>query len=82
MYNFSCLPLIDFWRMLTLGLGRLALCEIYLIIATIVREYDDLEIYDMGDEDLQWEDRFGAAQQADCRKFRVRRSGKSVDLAL
>lgn len=67
--------------MLISCLRRLALCEIYLIIATLVREYDDLEVYEMGDEDLLWEDRFGAAQQADCRKFRVRRSGRSVDVA-
>ena len=55
------------------------MCEIYLMVATLIREYDDLEVYGMTDADLVFDDRFGAAQQEHCKKFQVRRTGKSVD---
>jgi hypothetical protein len=49
------------------------------MVATLIREYDDLEVYEMTDDDLVFDDRFGAAQQQHCKKFQVRRTGKSVD---
>ncbi|KAL2069773.1 hypothetical protein VTL71DRAFT_14452 [Oculimacula yallundae] len=61
---------------------NLALCEIYLMVATLIREYDDLEVYDMTDADLSFNDKFAASQQEHCKEFRVHRTGKSVDLIL
>jgi len=59
--------------------SSLAICEVYLTVATFIQKYEDLEIYQVNDEYLVDNDMFSDDQQQHCRLFQVRRCVPSVD---
>lgn len=53
----------------------LAMCELYVSIGQIFRDFGDLKPIDVGPEDMVYEDYFGPFHPKDARKFRVLRAG-------
>ena len=47
--------------------------ELYVMIATLVRKFPDLEVEGMTDEDLVYDDHFSGYQQKQCHELQVRR---------
>ena len=51
------------------------MCELYVSIARLFRDYGDLKPVDVGPEDMVYEDYFGPFHPKDARKFKIIRAG-------
>ena len=74
----SCFP-VTFWFVIAGGLltyswdERLAYCELYVTVASMVCKFDDLEVFGVGLEDLVYDDYFSGYHPERARGVRVRR---------
>ena len=50
---------------------QLAYCELYCMLGTLFRRFENLEAWEVGQEDLVSENYFGSFHPLDARKFRV-----------
>ena len=56
---------------------NLALCELYVTLGTLFRQFDDLAAFDVGPEDMTYVDYFTAFHPKGSRPFKVVRSGSA-----
>ena len=49
----------------------LAICELYVTLGQVFRRFDDLQAFDVGPEDMVYQDFFSAYHPKTARKFRV-----------
>lgn len=64
--------LVSFSRGSRTCIGQnLALCELYVTLGTLFRRFEDLELFDVGPEDMTYVDYFSAFHPKGARAFRV-----------
>jgi hypothetical protein len=51
--------------------SSLAYCELYVTLGILFRQFDKLEVYNTGSEDLVYDDYFSLYHPVDARKFHV-----------
>ncbi|KAJ2907247.1 hypothetical protein MKZ38_006541 [Zalerion maritima] len=70
--------LVSFSKGSRMCLGQnLAMCEMYLTIASVFRRFDDLVSYETTDDDMVYVDCFSAFHPSDAKKFHVVRKSKA-----
>jgi cytochrome P450 len=66
----KCLVPFSRGRRMCVGMN-LAWCELYVTLGTLFRQFETLEAFNVGDEDMVYQEYFSAFHPPDKRKFQV-----------